>query len=74
MLERIITTSDIMCGIPRIRNTEIGVHRILEELAQGCSFDDLMQIHPEISAEDIKACLLYASLLSRSDEIYMIPF
>ncbi len=52
----------IMFGKPCIKNTRIPVDLILEKLGNGYSIPDLLKAYPKISEDDIKACMLYASI------------
>lgn len=59
---RIVSNPAIMFGKPCIKNTRIPVDLILEKLGNGYTTKDLLEAYPKISEEDIKACLLYASV------------
>jgi uncharacterized protein (DUF433 family) len=48
-------------GKPCVRDTRIAVYDILGWLASGMTFDEIIQDFPELSVEDIKACLSYAA-------------
>lgn len=48
-------------GKPIIKNTRLSVDLIIEKLANGDSYDDLIQAYPTINKEDIVACLLFAA-------------
>jgi uncharacterized protein (DUF433 family) len=48
-------------GKPCIRNTRITVFDILGWLGSGMSFEDVLSDYPELTREDINACLMYAS-------------
>jgi uncharacterized protein (DUF433 family) len=48
-------------GKPVIKNTRIPVDLILEKLGSGDSLEDLLAAYPNITREDISACLLFAS-------------
>ena len=48
-------------GKPCIRNTRITVSDVLGWLGSGMSFDDIITDYPELTKEDIRACLLFAS-------------
>jgi uncharacterized protein (DUF433 family) len=48
-------------GKPVIKNTRLPVDLIIEKLANGDSYDDLIQAYPTINKEDIVACLLFAA-------------
>ena len=58
----IYSDPSIMFGKPCIKNTRIPVDLILEKLGNGYSIEDLLSAYPRISKEDIKACMLYASV------------
>jgi len=60
--EHISSDPSIMFGKPCIKNTRIPVSLILEKLGHGYSIDDLLAVYPKTSEEDIKACMLYASV------------
>jgi len=47
-------------GKPVIRGTRIPVSVILEQVAEGVSWDQLLADYPEIEKEDIQAALIYA--------------
>ncbi len=48
-------------GKPCIRDTRTTVYDVLGWLASGMTFDEIIQDFPELSVEDIKACLAYAA-------------
>lgn len=50
-----------MFGKMVVKGTRIPVELILEKLAMGHTFDDLLQAYPKISLADIQACLWYAA-------------
>lgn len=51
-----------MSGRPVIRGMRFPVSNIPELLASGLSVDDIINQHPVLEEDDIKAALLYASL------------
>lgn len=51
-----------MGGRPTIRGLRFPVGDILELLASGMTEHDILDQHPILEKEDIKAALLYASL------------
>ncbi len=55
---RVMKTPGICDGSPRIRDTEVPVALIVEELSAGCSIEDLIFDHP-LSREDIEIALNY---------------
>ena len=48
-------------GKPVIINTRIPVDLILEKLAVGDTIDDLIDAYPNITKDDITACLIFAA-------------
>ena len=60
MLERIEIDPQICNGKPVIRGTRITVQTILEFLAAGDSFEDILEGYPRLSREDIQAALQFA--------------
>lgn len=46
---------------PAIRDTGIRVTRVLAMLAEGADEAKILEDHPDLTAEDIKACLTYAA-------------
>ena len=62
---------EILYGKPVIKNTRIPVDMILEKLAVGDTFDDLLQAYPKITWEDINACLLFAADAVKNELIYL---
>ena len=48
-------------GKPRIRGMRITVYDILEYLASGMSDQDIINVFPELTNEDIEACLQFAA-------------
>jgi len=48
-------------GKPCIRNTRITVFDVLEYLASGMTPEQIVEDFPELSEQDVFACLLYAA-------------
>lgn len=61
LLDRIVIDPDIRFGKPCIRGTRISVGDILGYLAGDMSDDDILADFPQLSRDDIKACLAYAA-------------
>ena len=62
--ERIVSTPDVLRGKPRLKGTRIPVSLILGYLANGATTDDLNREFPDLTPEDVVACLSYARDLS----------
>jgi uncharacterized protein (DUF433 family) len=61
LLNRITMDSGICNGKPVIRNMRFTVSQMLELIASGMTFDEILTDYPYIESEDISACLLYDS-------------
>ncbi len=48
-------------GKPCVRDTRITVFDVLGWLAAGMNYDDIIYDFPELTIDDIKACLAYAA-------------
>jgi uncharacterized protein (DUF433 family) len=58
-------------GKPCIRGLRITVYDILDYLASGMSEAEILRDFPELTAEDIRACLAFAA--DRERRLYAIP-
>lgn len=68
--ERITIDPAIMVGKPCIKGTRITVELILEKLAAGLSYDEILEDHPRLTREDILAAISFAhDYLAREDII-----
>lgn len=69
MMQRYLIRSDpaIMMGKPVITGTHITVELILEKLAAGESIKHILEEHPHLTEEKIRAALAFASDALRAD-------
>ena len=58
-------------GKPCIRGMRITVSDVLEYLASGMSVDQILADFPDLTAEDIRACLAFAA--DRERRLFTIP-
>ncbi len=58
---RITITPGKRGGKPCIRNMRITVYDVLGWLASGMSETEIMEDYPELTQEDIRACLAFAA-------------
>jgi uncharacterized protein (DUF433 family) len=68
----IIIDQGIQNGKAIIKNTRITVELVLEKLAEGESFNQIIESHPRITKESIYACLAYASDSLKNDITYSL--
>ncbi len=64
LLERILIDPQVAFGKPVIRGTRIWVGLVLGLLADGMSHDELLADYPQLTEEDLRACLGYGALLA----------
>jgi uncharacterized protein (DUF433 family) len=60
-MERITTNPEQCGGRPCIRGMRIRVKDVLDMLAGGATPEEILADYPDLEAEDIRACLAYAS-------------
>ena len=70
--ERIEVNPKVLMGKPVIKGTRISVELILEKLAAGETENDILQAHPHIAKEDIKAASGFAAQSLKGENIYPI--
>ena len=61
LLARITSSSNILAGKPTVRGTRLSVEFILNLLAHGATESEIIAEYDGIVAEDLAACLLFAS-------------
>lgn len=59
-MDRIELNPKVCNGRPVIKGTRIPVSIIIEQIAEGASWDELLAGYPELKREDIQAALFYA--------------
>jgi uncharacterized protein (DUF433 family) len=64
MFDRISIDPSVCHGQACIKGTRIPVHQIVGMLANGDTFEGLLKAYPNITREDIRACLEYAASLA----------
>jgi uncharacterized protein (DUF433 family) len=64
---QILTNPNIMMGKPVIKGTRITVELIIEKLAAGETFNDILEAHPNLTQESIFAALDFAAKSLKSD-------
>lgn len=72
-MNRITVNPQIHFGKPCIAGTRITVQNVLELLNEGLSFHQIIEdYYPDLTVEDIKACLTYAIALINAEEINLV--
>jgi len=60
----------VMMGKPVISGTRITVELILEKLAAGETVEQIIQAHPRLTEEAVRAALAFAAEALRADVVY----
>ena len=58
--DRITQDPEIMVGKPVVKGTRIPVEKVLGQLAYKPNLEEFFAIYPELTLEDVRACLAYA--------------
>ncbi len=69
LLERITCDPRIFSGKPVIRGMRVSVEMILNLLAQGAPFSEILEDYPDLEKDDIQACLAYAHAVIAHDSL-----
>jgi len=72
LMERIELNPRVCDGKPVIKGTRIPVTVILEQIADGETWDVLLTGYPELKKEDIQAALLYARASIDHTEVRLV--
>ncbi|MBU4221807.1 MAG: DUF433 domain-containing protein [Euryarchaeota archaeon] len=68
----IISDPKVMMGKPVIEGTRITVEMILEKLSSGETVEQILEAHPRLTEESIRAALAFAAQVLRADVIYPV--
>jgi len=69
LLQRITINPEICHGKPTIRNMRYTVDLILDLLSAGMTNEEIIKDYPSLNNDDIRACLAYASRLTKVKSI-----
>jgi uncharacterized protein (DUF433 family) len=72
LISRITINPEVCHGKPTIRNMRYPVEMVLDLLAAGMEPGEICADYPALEKEDIKACLAYASRLTKVKSIHKI--
>jgi uncharacterized protein (DUF433 family) len=71
--DRIVLDSNVLVGKPVIKGTRLAVEFVIDLMAQGWTFDEILRNYPGIEMADLQACLTYASALLKAEKVYAVP-
>ena len=66
LLDRITIDPEMCHGKPTIRGSRYMVETILELLTAGSTYDELLEDYPGLEPDDIKACLAFATEITKT--------
>jgi uncharacterized protein (DUF433 family) len=70
--ERIVLDPEVHLGKPCIKDTRIPVENVLELVQEDISFEKITtDYYPDLTVEDVKACVRYATDVVQSEEIHL---
>jgi len=72
LIKRITINADVCHGKPTIRNMRYPVEMVMELLSSGMTWKEIMKDYPAIVEDDIRACLLYVTKLSRVKTMHKV--
>ena len=72
LLERITLNPNVCHGKPTIRNMRYPIENMLELMAGGMSFEEILTDYPDLEKEDLMASLQYAAKLTEIKSIYRL--
>jgi uncharacterized protein (DUF433 family) len=74
MMEKIVVNPNIHFGKPCIAGTRITVQSVLELINEGITFNEIIRdYYPDLTIEDIRACVQYAIALVAAEDIHLTP-
>lgn len=62
--DRIVSDPQTLHGKTRVQGTRIPVSTVLDNLAAGLSYQEILASYPSLTEDDIRACLAYAADLA----------
>ena len=70
--ERITVDREILAGKPVIKGTRISVEFVMDLLGRGWTVEQVLREYDHLTAQDIQACLAYASDVLKSERVYLL--
>ena len=69
MFDRITFNQDIMAGKACIRGMRIPVSVIVNQIAHGASFEEILQDYPDLEMADVEQAIEYAAWLTKEEVV-----
>lgn len=71
--DRVTLNPNVLAGKPVVKGTRIAVEFVIELLARGWDVSRILREYDHLTAEDVQACLAYASESLKSEHVYLTP-
>ena len=68
--DRILIDPSVLVGKPVITGTRIAVEFIVDLLAEGWTHEQVTSNYPQLTVEDLRAALRYASEVMKQERVY----
>ena len=68
---RVSINPNVCHGRPCIKGTRIWISLILDFLASGSTVEEILQEYPQLSKEDVQACIAYGAEAARERFIHV---
>lgn len=72
LINRITVNPEICHGKPTVRNMRYPVELILDLLASGMTNKEILADYPSLEEDDIRACLTFASRITKTKSAFKI--
>jgi uncharacterized protein (DUF433 family) len=69
---RIVIDPAVLVGKPVLKGTRLAVEFVLDLLANGWTFDQIMDNYPGVTGEDVRACLAYAKDVLQQEHVFPV--
>jgi uncharacterized protein (DUF433 family) len=70
--DRIEINPKVLVGKPVIKGTRIAVEFVVDLLGRGWSSQQIIDEYDHLTSEDIRACLVYAGEVLKSERVYLV--
>ncbi len=66
--DRIVSDPEILVGKPSVKGTRLSVELIIGWLANGWTFEQVLESYPRLTRDDILAALAFAAEMMRDEQ------
>ena len=71
--DQITVDPNVLVGKPIIKGTRISVEFVIDLLGRGWTTEQILREYDHLTAENLQACLAYASEVLKSERVYLLP-